>query len=112
MAGQKTISSSYIQAPIPPPPPPDPDYVSIVAGNPDTQGDYYVTGYHGKENYYKHETLNYFLWFSVPDNRWIISATLGSFVGGSFVAESFPIENTYNGQGGWTGFTNIIAWAP
>jgi len=78
MGSHKTFScsTSRITPPVTPVPPPTPYYVVTGNPDPDSKGNYYLTGTHNGKPYYKHQTLTFVLWWDQDSAQWKISLTI------------------------------------
>lgn len=99
MAGQKTISSTFVQQPEPPPPPPVPLYTATGSTFPGIDGDYCLSGTYGGKSCYAKNISDSFLWWDIILARWILSTLLGDPGTGYFAKQNDPITGSYYHQG-------------
>lgn len=106
MAGQKTISTTWVQPPIPP----------LVAayhvtgtGNPNPNGNYFLAGIHDGLPYYQNEAHTWFLFWNDDYGETWICTELYNDADGFFYNEGFfPIGLFYRG-GDYSGSPTLHA---
>lgn len=86
--------------------PPTADYVVTGTLTPDATGNYFETGTYDGQPYYKHEDLDYWIWWYDP-SMWIISDVLGGESGFYWYKTAQPITGYYTAGGTATGTATI-----
>lgn len=109
MAGQKTIKSTYIPPPTPPIPPPVADYHVTGVITPLVTGNYFFEGTHGGQPYYKHVTLEFYIFWNVDAVAWWIANAPDDELQNYFYREELSIAGEYVRGGAYTGFPTVVS---
>lgn len=103
MAGQKTITSTFIPPPPVPPVPPVPDIILSGDGAPSPNGDYFVAGLHDGANYYTSPTTAFVVFKFAPGGIWVIANTFPDTPGGYWYSNGTALLDVYNAQAPYSG---------
>jgi hypothetical protein len=81
----------------------------IASGTSAYIGNYKLAGTYGGKPYYKHITINWYLWYDSTNSRWVTSQICGNITGPYWCTSTATITDSYTGYNGAFGTFIVTA---